>query len=428
MAGRRLASGVPRTSWIVALGIYVLVAAAAYGRITRPEYRFRIGRVALERDDLGQSQHEETWLLRDPAGRPYGRLLEGKRLFRQQIDVAQSPDLKQVLQAYSDGGQFASLRALSLVWMGQALLSAGDLPHAGQALAAGIEADRSISDAYWLMGNVLFREGQFERAILTLEQAGQLNPHDPRPHHLIGRMFAMQKQLARAEAHYRQSQRLNPRDPDLLADLAECLADQGNSDGALELLTSVASTPRVLCLRAQCEFQAGRSVEANSLVDQVLMAALPAYTRMLTHTPEHLRALRLKARIETDLGNPAGAAEALQRIAEAEPVDPDVREELAHALVDAGKDDLAREQAAEAQSLRTQWANLAEMEQEFKEHRDDADLAFRMALLCRELKRQTQAENLLRAALAIDPQHAEAKAALEGTWPSATTEQKAAPK
>lgn len=67
------------------------------------------------------------------------------------------------------------------LWVGRAALEAGDDARAKEVLEKALQQDKSLADAYWLLGELLQRQGSAKDAIKLLNRALSLSRRSSMP-------------------------------------------------------------------------------------------------------------------------------------------------------------------------------------------------------------------------------------------------------
>ena len=160
----------------------------------------------------------------------------------------------------------------------------------------------------------------------------------------------------------------------------------------------------VSCLTALAEslVRTSHIVEAESILD-----------RALAIRPDDPTGLRLRGLIDLENGRPEDALVLLERADRADPGNLETVAALARALALAGRDEAAREALARALTLRQEAESLDPLIKQVLHAPGDADVRFRIGRALTRMGRQRDAREWLESALAFDPDHAEARRALE---------------
>ena len=232
-----------------------------------------------------------------------------------------------------------------------------------------------------------------------LTRVAELDARDPRPHRLMGLMYKDFENYSTAAEHYRESLRRDAAQPDndqILLELADCEIKLRRYDEALKVLSRSAAGPDRWVREAECQYGAGQMEQAGRLLDQTLQA-----------DPAQLAALLLYGTIASEQGDLSTAVEAFTRAVVAWPKDYAAHFKLAQALRRSGNDAEADRHAQIADELKRIREEFSKLHERAAADPDDANIRCRLGVLAGELGRPDLAQVWFRAALAIDPQHAE---------------------
>ncbi|MHB0976503.1 MAG: tetratricopeptide repeat protein [Candidatus Aquicultorales bacterium] len=86
-----------------------------------------------------------------------------------------------------------------------------------------------------------FSKGNFDPAIVKLEEAAQINPDDPKPQQLLGRAYEAKGKLDKALTAYKASLKADPKQPEVLYSIAVIYKSQGKIDDAVSELKAAVS-------------------------------------------------------------------------------------------------------------------------------------------------------------------------------------------
>jgi tetratricopeptide (TPR) repeat protein len=154
---------------------------------------------------------------------------------------------------------------------------------------------------------VLEHFGELQRARSMIEDAIRVDPENPGFHHRLGRIALRQHDVDTAKSELRRALELNPDFHEAGVSLASLLADEGDSDEAMQLLDRVERMPAVrpsllATIKAKVELAEGNCDRAQELVrvalshdrepESLLLAvrvAVQCFHRG-RDSPEHVRA------------------------------------------------------------------------------------------------------------------------------------------
>lgn len=295
-------------------------------------------------------------------------------------------------------------RPAALALEGEALHHLGQYVEAIAVLQASLELDARRTDARRWLAASLYDLGAVDLALAELMIISEQDPRDPRPHRLRGVIQQDFEQFNEAIADYRESLRRDPNQAsadELRIDLAKCQLAIRDYAGAEETLQLASPSAVRDSLRARAALGSDRRADAEQLAASALAA-----------DPEDYDALLLQAEFLTDAGQHPGAAALLRRAMALRPDEFDARYRLAISLRRAGDTAEAEREMAEYQRLQTLRRKFTDLHEEAFAEIHNADLRFQLGQLSLELKRPDLAGVWFRAAVAIDPEHAEAQSAL----------------
>jgi tetratricopeptide (TPR) repeat protein len=249
-----------------------------------------------------------------------------------------------------------------------------------------------------------YDEGLMDAAMEHLRQASAIVPEDPRPHRLMGLILRDFGKDSDAVEAYRESLRRDAHQhdkDDILLELGGALYRLRQSTAALEVLAMSVSTADTLALQAECHYSLGRADEAEHCV-----------ARALELDPSHLKALSLEGTLLLDNQDAAAAVRTLERACAAHPKDYSAAYKLARAYQAVGDEHKAAAQTRLAKALEQSLVRFKELHKRAMREPRDSELRYEIGLLAAELDRPLLARTWFQAALALDPRHAAARAAL----------------
>ena len=246
--------------------------------------------------------------------------------------------------------------------LGQVLAELGQYDAAIAQEREAIRIKSDFADAHHYLGSALLDAGKVDEAVVALREALRLRPRYVAAHNSLGLALAAQQKSAEAAEHFEEARRLSPDFAPAHGNLGVALANQGKIDEAIAALS-----------------------EAVRLQPQ----SAHAHTNL--------------ARAYTDRGrrrlSDRATAEALRDFEAAidvQPNFPDAHHERGRLLAGFGRDDEALRALLEASRLAP----------------GVADFHYDAAVVLVKLGRYSDALRLLEGALAVDPNHAEARAAI----------------
>jgi tetratricopeptide (TPR) repeat protein len=358
---------------------------------SRPDYRLRRGQEALHRGDLEQAQRQAS-ALEASGATDHAHLLRGEALYHQQRYAAALAQFNQIRDTGAIRLQAAALSGLSLLHLKAR-------SEAERALSFVVDQQPDHLEAHRGLAVLYYDQGALSLAMHHLEIVSWLDPQDGRPHRLMGLIFKDLDHKPKAILCYQEALRrvLSSQVVDeVRLELAECLAQQGKFDQALEHLEHcrplVAQGPQAEGLRAECLQGQGQTAAARALLDKALHAH-----------PRYANLLRLRAKIYLDDSEPAAAVPLLEQAVASDRHDAASRYLLVGAYHGLGREDEAAEQQRLWQQSRKALAELTDLNQKALTRPWDADLLRRLAEVCRQLDKPELAAMWLRAAAACPP-------------------------
>ncbi|MEO0512416.1 MAG: tetratricopeptide repeat protein [Planctomycetota bacterium] len=266
--------------------------------------------------------------------------------------------------------------------LGLTLEAAGRYREALSAIEDAVRLSPEDGVSYLLGGVAALRLDEFDRAVLWLERAAELDPGSIDAQlHLID-AFAQLGDRDRAETAFYLCQQIDDRDARPFSAMAEALLESGDAHRALVCLREAAERdadlPKLHSQLARAHAVTGRLERARQLFlielrqdpgdTDTLMELADVLVRMkrlteaseklrrvLETEPDHSEAHLALGRIERDLGRPESGLSYLELALRLDSDQPGVRRALSEALMDRGSPgDLARTRRmleADAESL-----------------------------------------------------------------------------
>ena len=255
----------------------------------------------------------------------------------------------------------------------------------------------------WL-GVMHYDLGAMDHAIEHLERLSSLSPQDPRPHRLLGSIYLDFEKYTQAVEHYQISLRRDPeqRDRDqVLMGLAEAQARSSDHEGALKTLESCPPSVDRLALQAECKLGLGDKRGALDLTEQAL-----------TEQPAHMPSAKLRSTILLEEGRAEDAVALLEETIERYPYDHVLPYTLSLAYKRLGDDARAETAMEQSELLKKKWEEFSALNTDAIQQPSNADIRFQLGSLARDLGRADLEMSWYQAALAINPSHDKAAAAL----------------
>ena len=390
-----------RWRWLL---VSVLLAALIgltvywYAHRNTPRRHFHAGVEAFARNDLDAVRSVAEALRGVDGCEPHLHVLDGMVLLR-------GGRLFEAIVEFGHARDHPDTRALAYALSGEALYKARLFRDAQRILTTAIKLDPSQTDARRWLAAVYYDIGAMNHALNQLEVVAEQAPDDPRPHRLRGLIFKDFEEYGKAIVEYRQSLGRDPDQPDkheLLVELAECLVKERRHAEAMATLRQCPRSAHVLVLEAECRYAEGNEAGARKLIGEALKLA-----------PNHLGAIRLQAMIDLESNGTASAVRVLRQAIEHHPKQWRVRYQLVRAYQRLGRQELAQEQIKVMQELRELRDRFTELHEEAIADPANVETRYQLGLLAGQLDKPALAHSWFLVTLAMDPDHAGARQALQ---------------
>jgi tetratricopeptide (TPR) repeat protein len=389
--------------WLASLALLAACAGSAiaahyWSRWDHPANRFAAARQALKSGDLARVRKEIARLEDVPAYAPHRHYLQGALLLQQGEPADALRELEQALGN-------PALEIETLVLSGQALYQSGERLKAHTLWQRAVSLNPSCIDAYRWLGVYYYDSGAMELAVRYLSSVSKLDPKDSRSLRLMGLIYKDYEQYRPAVDCYRESLRRDGQPPDrasILLELAACEIALPDCQAALATLAQCADSPEKSGLQARAYYELGEQSQAEHFLAEALKLS-----------PRDFAALLLRGKMRLGDRDAQGAIEALKQAAEINPQDDSVHLHLAQAYQWLGDAAQAAQHEQRSVALRALWSKVYDLHTKANQEPANADARYQLGMALRELGRDEMAEVWFRAALSIDPSHAEAIRALQ---------------
>ncbi len=321
-----------------------------------------------------------------------------------------------------EGGQIpAAVRALDQVnpdgpsaadyafWKGRTLYAARQpLPAIAWLVAASKQRPNDAETYRWLAA-AAYDQGNRQTAVAALEAVTRLQPRDARAWRTLGLIFKENVEYERARVAFERSLAIDRSQPEVRLELAESLLNLGDMAGVeRELAACQGRVPeaRHAELLAACARIRGDLAGFRAAVDSGLAAA-----------PDHPGLLAQRAQIDLADGHPADAIDRLDRAVAADPYRPETIYQRSVVLRQLGRTEEARRDTTRADELKKALAEMSDLNRQAEHNPHDAEIRYRLGRLCVQLGKPELAASWYRAALACDSRHVGARLGLNALRP-----------
>jgi tetratricopeptide (TPR) repeat protein len=385
--------------WIVlaVLSAAVILAAGFWWNSMSPENCFRRGQAAIKAGNRRTAVRESLRLLKTPGYESHGRLLSGLLYLSEGQPAEALPELQ--LAAHDNDTAVEALTGAA-----QCYYLLGRLPETVNVASAALQQDPDALDARRWRVAAYYDLGAADNALADLAEISLKAPLDPRPDRLLGLIHKDFGEYAVAIDHYHESLRRDPRQrerPEILEELASSLAKLSRWEEALEALRDCERTPSVLTLRAECAQNLGQAEEADELLQQALKI-----------DPNYLDARLERAALLLLESRAAEAVDFLEDTVRQAPYSSQAHFYLSQAYRRTGAEDKAEAELQlrhETEKVEREFSNLNDTA---SQKPIDPEVRYQLGVLARKLGKKELATVWFRAALALSPNHAAARAAL----------------
>ncbi|MCA9121225.1 MAG: tetratricopeptide repeat protein [Planctomycetaceae bacterium] len=375
----------------------VAFVALRFFRAPAPDKTFSRAQAALANGDVDTAMQALKVLRNERGYVGHCNLLEGAILLR-------NGDYVQSLYSLRTAAEEPVLEVEALILAGQAQYQLHRAGEAHELWRRALKLNPAAVEAHRWMGVLYYDLGAMDQAMEHLERVSKLAPQDYRPDRLMGLICKDYEKYQTAIDHYQESLNRNPNQPNrnvVLMELAESQVNATDFQGALTTLKSCQDSIERATLEAECLFATGDTEQASELTTQVL-----------DKEPEHLSAVRLRARILLAGGKFNEAIELLRSAADSHPKDHQLWYLLSQACSKAGDETNAAKALQESETLKNAWLEFSRLNTEAIYQPLNSDLRYQLGVLALELSRPDLAEGWFRATLALAPDHEQAAKAL----------------
>ncbi|MEK6257566.1 MAG: tetratricopeptide repeat protein [Planctomycetota bacterium] len=263
---------------------------------------------------------------------------------------------------------------------GECLFHLGELDRAESLLVQLVAEHPDEVDAHRVLAAMYYDLGSPDLALKALNHVIRLAPLDYRPHHLTGVILMDNENFVAAAKQFRLGlSKTPPEEPRrvMQQELAKVLIRLRDFPGALDSLSDTKPSPDTDTQRAECFWSLGDARQAAQLVDEVL-----------ANHPEHVNALKLKARFIEEAGEGELAVPLLQKVLVEEPFDLDARYQLLQLYGALGKNEERATEQIEYNRYRGLQDRLIELNQQASSDPNAEAPRRELVKVCQALGRQ----------------------------------------
>jgi tetratricopeptide (TPR) repeat protein len=217
-----------------------------------------------------------------------------------------------------------------------------------------IKRDPKNLEAHKLLGRIYLRslgdmpggngsDNILKLAIEQYEQITKLDPDSVDDHLLLGRLYRLSNDLAKAEAELKTAVKIDPSSEEAVTTLAMLYTDEGDTNHALKVLSSIPDSARSAKLYAALGAAYEQRKDYKSAID--------AYKHAIVLDRDNLDAIRGLAENLLNDGQLDAALEQYKVIADSNPEDAQTYVRMAEIYRREGKYDLALENLKRADTL-----------------------------------------------------------------------------
>ena len=390
--------------FIVASGVLL---GYAWSRTFGPERGYLRGRAALINGDREIVLLESERLVRIPGYEPQGWLLKG-------LWLTQVGKLDEAIVYLGKAAEHDALSVEANTAAAQCLYQSGLYLQAINAAQVALQRDATALDARRWLAAAYYDLGAVSHAVTELERISAEAPHDARPSRLLGLIAKDGEDFSRAIDYYSESLKRDPAQPELgtmLSEMAECQLRLNQFEAALATLKDCERSAAVLTLQADCLSSLGRVDDAHARLNYALKLDAGYFPAKLAQGKLHL-----------DQGRTADAARLLSEAVQLNPQISQAHFHLSQALRRLGKEEQADEELLRRQEVQALERAFSDVHVAAANQPDDAEIRCRAGELALRLGKHKLAHVWFRAALAIDPKHPRARAAINGSVVSPATQ------
>ena len=361
---------------------------------------------ALNAGDLKTVENEIKALMAVKGGDAYAKYIAGLALMREN-------KYAEALNAFGGAVQNPDLAADTMTRSGEALVYINQRAEAENLLLQALTINPEQVDAHRWLASLYYDMGAHDHAAAHLRQITELAPDDYRPYRLLGLMNKDFEDYETAVTNYDEALEREPPvlvKAEILLEKAQSLAklrkyDEARTALASPLLQEVQEPEFITMMKgtlAECLLDEGKPAEADLIISEILEI-----------DPQNLNALVLRGTLLQLNNQLPEAAQVLTQAVNSDPYDYTARFKLAQVYQGLGNAELAQTTLAKAEELKALREKFSQLHQDAAADLTNVDVRYAMGETALELGRPDLAAVWFQSVLNINPEHAQATAALQ---------------
>jgi tetratricopeptide (TPR) repeat protein len=392
-----------RRSLIVILSLLTATAIVAgiwsYSSSDRRLHReFELGWTALSDSKFSEVSLRIAQLRRHSTFADHGRVLSAGVLIR-----TGNPNRGLEILSKIDSHDLDTFQERKLLLTCEALYQLKRFSDAAVVALKILELPNHGSQAHRWLGAIFYDLGSMNQAEEHLQKLAELEPGDYSPYHLLGQVHNDFERYSEAIQDYRQALKRNPPTellPKLELGLATAQAKSNDFQAALETLESprLENDVAAQALMAECLWSVGRKADAQALL-----------VKILANDAGNLEALWLAARFALEEGQTENAISVLLKIIAKDPFHDLALMELASSYRRLGNIEEADRYLARRNVARALFEKMVNLNTQAIREPLNADVREELAIVCENLGKRELATAWRDAAKSMRPPPSEPK-------------------
>lgn len=304
-------------------------------------------------------------------------------------------------QAFQEAAESPEWNSLAYFWLGATAYKGGNASVAESCWLKALEADPNNVEAHRSLSMFYYDVGAIDHAVQHLQATTGLQADDPRPYRLLGMIFADYERYDEAVGYYRSALSRNLTAQvreEVLRELTNCYLKLRDYKSGLEVIETASKSLDAMVLKADCLVGLGEQDQAIALLDQVLSVDPSNFGAMLSKADANLLA-----------GKAQEAVDVLRRAVAIRSKDYLVNYKLAQALRAIGLTDEAQVVADNAEAIKVIRERFTQLHKDATSSPRDADIRYQLGVTADELGMPEMAAVWYKAAVQLNPSHANAK-------------------